>query len=95
MGNYNFEDCFTETSRGGARIYISDKFNYLPRKDFQIYMKGELKSVFVEVIHEKGPNIILGCIYRHPNIDLDTFNIIYSYLLERINTEKKTDHYHG
>jgi len=71
----------------GARI--SNKFNYIPRKDFQIYRKGELESVFVEVICDKGPNIILGCIYRHPSPGFGYFqhNLFWSF--RGINTEKK------
>jgi len=45
--------------------------------------------VFVEIVNEKGRNIVIGCIYRHPTFDLDSFNIMYSDLSEKINSENK------
>ena len=87
--NYSQEDCYTETPRGGTRLYVSKKHNYLPRADLQIYKKGELESIFVEILNEKGSNIIVACIYKHPNMDIDEFNILYSDLVEKMAQENK------
>ena len=34
-------------------------------------------NVFVEIIIPKRTNIIVGCIYRHPNNNIDDFNTYY------------------
>ena len=38
----------------------------------------------------KSKNIIIGCIYKHPNIDQSEFTKMISPLLEKLNKEKKT-----
>ncbi|XP_065684072.1 uncharacterized protein LOC136096582 [Hydra vulgaris] len=48
-----------------------------------------LESVFVEIIIPKKSNIIIGCIYRHPSMDISEF--IKSYLIplfEKLCMEK-------
>jgi len=52
---YNVEECLTEVSRGGVRFYISDSYNYFPRNDLKIYKKGEIESVFIEIVNSKVP----------------------------------------
>ena len=37
LPNYHIEDTRTEASKGGTLLYISDKLNYKPRKDLEIY----------------------------------------------------------
>lgn len=69
-------------------IYISEKFNYLVRNDLQL-LKDGLESTFIEVVNEKSRNIIIGCIYRHPSFDIDSFNTMYSDLIEKINSKNK------
>ena len=87
--DYTHEDCLNESLKGGARLYISKKFSFLPRPDLTLYSKGELESVFVEIINHKKPNLIVGCIYRHPKMDIDKFNALYSNIVEKISFENK------
>ena len=89
LNDYVFEDGFTESRKGGTRLYISKKFSYQPRVDLNIFHKGEIESIFIEIVNEKQPNIIVGCLYRHPSMDIDKFNILYSQTLEKISTEGK------
>ena len=42
-----------------------------------IYNSCELQSTFIEIMNPKKTNIIIGCIYRHPTMDLNEFNNIY------------------
>ena len=51
--------------------------------------KGELEAVFVELIVPKKKNILVGCIYKHPNMKLSDFNDCYEHLLEKISLENK------
>jgi len=89
LDQYAHEDCPAESVKGGVRIYLSKKFSYLPRKDLEIYSKGELESVFVEILNVNKPNTLIGCIFRHPCTDIDKFDILYNDLLEKISHEKK------
>ena len=53
-----------------------------------MYKKEELESVFVE-ISQHEPNLIIGCIYKHPNIPINEFNVYYKKLLAKILHERK------
>ena len=64
---------FTKATKGGTILYISNKLNFKPRKDLEIYAEKELESSFVEIINKTTSNDIVGVIYRHPNFDTSTF----------------------
>ena len=50
-----------------------------------------MDSTFIEIINPKKSNTIIGCIYRHPNMDLNDFNNDYlNPLLVKLSKEKKT-----
>ena len=55
-----------------------------------IYKKVELEPAFIEVIKPKKSNIIVGTIYRYPQMDVTEFNNILNNLLKKINQEQKT-----
>ena len=42
-----------------------------------IYTSYELESVFMEIIVPNKKNITMGCIYRHPSMDLNDFTDNY------------------
>ena len=76
----------------GTRLYIKQRINYKLRKDLQIYKSKELESMFVEVLKPgmSKNNMIIGCIYCHPSMELSEFdNNFLSVLLEKIFKEKK------
>ena len=81
----------SESSCGGALLYISEKLHYKPRDDLLIYKPSLLESVFVEILCPGKSNIIVGCIYRHPSMSLSEFNDTYlAPLLSKISLENKT-----
>ena len=83
----------TEASKGGTILYINDKFNSKPRIDLEIlvYKSKQLESSFIEIINEGNQkNIIIGCIYRHPSMDLNEFNDQYlNDILSKLSIENK------
>ena len=81
LNNYAFEVTPTESSARGTLIYVANHLAYKPKTDHQIYKKCDLDSAFIEIIDTKKSNIIIGCIYRHPNIGLSGFNNDYLNLL--------------
>lgn len=75
----------TESSREGTRLYISSKFNLK-----LIYEKRELESVFMGIPLEKEKNIKVGCIYKHQDLELESFNNIYFLtLIDTLSRENK------
>ena len=88
--NYSHEFCFTVSLAGSTLFYIRNQLSYEPRNDLCIYKATELKSSFIEISIFKRCNIIIGCIYRHPNMDLDEFNDNYlNILLDKLSKENK------
>ena len=82
----------TESEKGGALLYIADNLKCKPRKDLDsiLYKSCELESVFVEIVNSKRKNTIVGCIYRHPIMDLQNFNQNYLHpIMEKLSTENK------
>ena len=88
---YTVEQTTTESTKGGTLLYISDNTNYKCRKDLQIYKEKLLESTFIEIINPKQKNLIIGCIYKHPNLSITEFNQNYiDPLLEKLSYEDKS-----
>ena len=87
---YNFKFTATECSSGGTAIYIKKVLNHKLRKDLEIHKSKQLESTFIEV-NLKNEKIIIGCIYRHPSMELSKFNSNYfTNLLDTLSSENKT-----
>ena len=80
LQNYNIQHIPTESNKGGSLLYTTTDLSYKTRNDLKMYKLKELESIFIEIINKKGKNTIVGCIYKHPKLAIDEFNII-SYLL--------------
>ena len=90
LTNYSLDYCCSEASAGGTAIYIKNSISYKSRPDLKIYKSRELESNFIEIINPNKTNFIIGCIYRHPNMDLNEFNEIFlNDLLDRLSKENK------
>ena len=65
--NYSIEPTPpTEATTSGALLYINKKYLYKICPDLTIYKAKEPESIFIEIIHPKKSNIILGSICKHP-----------------------------
>ena len=63
--------------------------SYKPRPDLNIYKANQLESAFVEIIKPKKSNIVIGCLYKHPNMDvLDFKNNYLSQIFEILSKER-------
>ena len=52
------------------------------------FINQKLESIFVEVVLPKKSNLIIGCIYKHPFMDICTFNDHYlNPLLDNLSKE--------
>ena len=76
--NYAIEFTPTESSAGGTLLYIASHLSYKPRRDLNIYKANQLESTFVEIINPQKSNILIGCLYKHPN--MDAFDLKNNYL---------------
>ena len=63
----------TECSAGDMLLYIASYLFYKPRPDLNIYKANQLESTFVEIINPQKSNIVIGCLYKHPNMDVLDF----------------------
>ena len=60
--------------RGGVGIFLCDTYEYKKRCDLES-MNSVLESVFVEIVQPNNEkNVILGCLYKPPNVQTETFN---------------------
>ena len=74
MKGYFHEPCPTEFAAGGTLLYISNHLSHKPRNDLYIHKSTELESTFVKVLNPEERNVVEGCIYYHPHMDLNEFN---------------------
>ena len=90
LEGYVIESTPTAASCGGALLYINKNINFKIRNDLKIYKYKELESVFIEIINRKGKNTIVGCIYRHPCMEVTEFNDVFlQNILEKLSYENK------
>ena len=81
----------TSCIKGGAILYINKNIDSIPRTDLekQLYVSTKLESSFSEILVKGDKNIIVGCIYKHPSMDIDEFNILFEEAMEKITGENK------
>ena len=76
-----------KASAGGALIYIRNQTG----NDQKIYKSFELESIFIEICNRKKSNIIIGSIYKHPNMNINEFNFEYlSEFLDKLSKDNKS-----
>ena len=91
MKGCSHESCPTESATSGTLLYISNNLSCKPRNDLCIYKSTEVEPTFTEILSPKKTNVIVGCIYCHPHIDLNEFNDCYiNNLLDKLSKENKT-----
>ena len=54
-------------------LYIASHLSYEPRPDLNVYKANHLESTFAEIIKPKKSNIVICCLYKHPNMDVLDF----------------------
>ena len=93
MTGYKTYSTTTEASKGGALIYVGDHLNTKPLTNLDkiMYKPKQLESVFIEICNKGKKNIIVGCIYRHPSMEISEFNEDYlDPLMEELTAKNKT-----
>jgi len=93
-GYHDFIYNHTSTTHGGSGFYIKETFVYKRRNDLILKSDkpGVVESTFVELILPDKKNLILGCIYRHPNsiVNIEDFTTnLLEPVLNVISAENK------
>ena len=76
--NFSLEFTATESRAGGTVLYIDCHLAYQKPNDSNFYKINSLEPTFIKITNPNKSNITVGCIYRHPEMDLSEF--IYYYL---------------
>lgn len=80
---------FTEAAKGGTVLYKANNINFKPRKDLEIYDSKNFESTFIEIMNSNESNVIIGVIYRHPNMDCSQFtNDKLNVLLKKLSLQR-------
>ena len=92
VSSVNIEHCPKEGPNGGALIYVKNDIIYKVRNDLKIYQSEKLESVFIEIIKSNNRNIMVGCVYRHPSMEVNEFNSLFlNTLSENLLSEKNKE----
>ena len=75
---------------GGIGLYINDSIQFKVLTE-QTYITDIIECIFVELIYETSGNLIVGCIYRPPSSDINSFNDQLMKILESENFKKTKD----
>ena len=92
LPDYSFIHNLSDTCAGGTGLFISNKLSYVPRNDLSnsFSSSGLLESTFCEIKLKNKKNVLVGCIYKHPSMNIDLFNDSFlSPLLNKISSENK------
>ena len=90
--DYDFYYNPPTTQKGGAAILIrKNTFSNIEILDYNKFLqctqcnKCQIESFWVKLEAKDRHNIIIGCIYRHPNNNITHFNNMYQMLLQNMN----------
>ena len=72
IDNYLMYTQPSKSSAGGVAIYINNKLGHVKRDDLSI-LHDDFESVWVEIKNKRGKNFLCGCMYRHPNTNVENF----------------------
>ena len=64
----------TESTARETLLHIADNLAYQRRHDLNLYQKNYIESTSIVITNLTKTNIIVGCIYRYPIMDLNEFN---------------------
>ena len=93
--NYSFVHKHRTSPGGGVGLYLSKQLNFKMRLDLCSDRTETMESLFIEICNPNGKNIIVGVIYRPPNMDVNLFLNTFNETLGKISKENKICHLMG
>ena len=76
---------------GGTALLVHEGIIHKRRRDLDIFDEKILESVFIETISKSGKKIIIGSIYRPPNVNPNLFITTVMELTSKLKLEQKSD----
>ena len=87
--NYHFKFTSIESNAWGTLLYIANHLFYKLHTDLSLNKASQLESPFIEIINSIKINIIVGCLYKHPNFDVSDFNGNYlNTILDKLSKKQ-------
>ena len=86
IANYSFLHIDSPTNAGGTGLYLKNTLKNIPRPDIKIDIPL-VESCWAEIesFPKHKPNILIGCIYRHPGADLALFTNELENVINQLN----------
>ena len=79
------------TKRGcGVAIYISNKFLFSELKTYSTILNEVCENCVIELSHSHAPSIIIACIYKPPDTEINLFSTAFQKFLNEVTTTNKT-----
>ena len=90
---YNFYQTNSSTNAGGVGIYVSKDLISIPRPDIDLRTDCT-ESCWIEIDPGfRKKHLLIGCIYRHPRGNIDSFTTKLEELFEQNNLHNRYDVY--
>ena len=84
LKDYSFEHVNSPTAAGGVGAFISNKLKYSVMNDLSLNVKN-CEDIWLKVETDKGCDLIIGIIYRHPGPHFENFTDKLCENLYKIN----------
>ena len=78
-----------KSSVGGVDVFVKSSFNFLVRPDLKLTGVADVEDIWFDLVLNESVVYIFGCIYRHPNQNLDTFENELEKSLLKITRQNK------
>ena len=76
---------------GGTALLVHEGIIHKCRRDLDVFDQKIIESVFIETISKSGKKIIIGSIYRPPNVNPNLFITTVTELTSKLKLEQKSD----
>ena len=87
LAGYKFFSNSSPTRAGGAGIFVSDHLICSELQNLRMNLEG-CEDVWVELKLTTNSSITIGCVYRHPQNDLHTFQAAFCTNIKAIKSQK-------
>ena len=92
ISGYNLISNHQQHSNGsGTALLVHEGMIHKCRRDLDIFDEKIIESVFIETISKSGKKIIIGSIYRPPNVNPNLFITTVMELTSKLKLEQKSD----
>ena len=92
LGYHQYEGMTGETLKSGSGCFIANDWSYFVRRDISklfYSVSSEFQALWIEIINKKGPNFVIGSVYRHPRKNNKEFFDYLSEVFTKLQREKK------